>query len=211
MTVQSLDALGKTRAVLPVPGNYLSPILSRDGKRLAVTLAGDIWVRLIGEAVWHVQYLEDVLVSFLIIHLLHERRCAGEMIAENIAKALLAEKREKLTIGPLIDICRANKIIRPDQLSRFETFKAERHWLVHRSVVESGDDLYLEATRAEVFSRIDRVKEEAIALKKIVDKDQQAWFVRKCRVDIDKAKASAEKAIRELEGASTSLNVETPS
>jgi DNA-binding winged helix-turn-helix (wHTH) protein/Tol biopolymer transport system component len=48
VTVQWLDASGNTRPLLPVPGNYLSPMLSRDGKRLAVTLAGDIWVYELG-------------------------------------------------------------------------------------------------------------------------------------------------------------------
>jgi eukaryotic-like serine/threonine-protein kinase len=44
VTVQWLDEPGNTSPLLPVPGNYLSPALSPDGNRLALTSSGDIWV-----------------------------------------------------------------------------------------------------------------------------------------------------------------------
>ena len=44
VTVQWLDGAGNEQPLLPVPGNYLSPTLSPDGKRLVLTSAGDIWV-----------------------------------------------------------------------------------------------------------------------------------------------------------------------
>jgi len=44
VTMQWVDRLGTTRALLPVPGNYLSPAVSPDGNRLALTSEGDIWV-----------------------------------------------------------------------------------------------------------------------------------------------------------------------
>jgi serine/threonine-protein kinase len=48
VTVQWLDNSGNMRPLLPVPGNYLSPTLSPDGSRLALTSAGDIWVYELG-------------------------------------------------------------------------------------------------------------------------------------------------------------------
>jgi len=48
VTVQWMDGSGNTRPLLPVPGNYLSPTLSPDGSRLALTSAGDIWVYELG-------------------------------------------------------------------------------------------------------------------------------------------------------------------
>jgi serine/threonine-protein kinase len=48
VTVQWMDQSGNTRPLLPVPGNYLSPTLSPDARRLALTSAGDIWVYELG-------------------------------------------------------------------------------------------------------------------------------------------------------------------
>lgn len=48
VTVEWLDASGNARPLLPVPGNYLSPTLSPDGSRLALTSEGDIWVYELG-------------------------------------------------------------------------------------------------------------------------------------------------------------------
>ena len=48
VTVEWLDDSGNTRPLLPVPGNYLSPTLSPDGSRLALTSSGDIWVYELG-------------------------------------------------------------------------------------------------------------------------------------------------------------------
>jgi serine/threonine-protein kinase len=48
VTVQWLDESGNTQPLLPVPENYLSPTLSPDGSRLALTLSGDLWVYELG-------------------------------------------------------------------------------------------------------------------------------------------------------------------
>jgi serine/threonine-protein kinase len=48
VTVQWLDESGNTRPLIPVPGTYLSPTLSPDESRLALTSEGDIWVYELG-------------------------------------------------------------------------------------------------------------------------------------------------------------------
>jgi serine/threonine-protein kinase len=48
VTVEWVDRSERTRALLPVPGSYLSPTLSPDSTRLALTSAGDIWVYTMG-------------------------------------------------------------------------------------------------------------------------------------------------------------------
>lgn len=44
VTVQLLEASGKTSPLLATPGHYMSPAMSPDGSRLALTSAGDIWI-----------------------------------------------------------------------------------------------------------------------------------------------------------------------
>jgi len=74
----------------------MSHATTNDGRRL------QDFYRRIGGAVWHLQYLEDILVNSLTLKIVHERRCAGRTVDMPEAEALLADKR-KLTLGPLIE------------------------------------------------------------------------------------------------------------
>jgi hypothetical protein len=131
--------------------------------------------RRIGAALCHLQYLEDVLVTFLAMKIIHERRGAGHTFTTSDAQTLLTEKRRILTLGPLIDSCISQKIVRHEHQGRFKAFKRERDWLVHRLIIVSGDDLYVAATRHAVFSRITAIQKEAILLKKIAVADLEGW------------------------------------
>jgi hypothetical protein len=153
--------------------------------------------RRIGAALCHLQYLEDVLVTFLAMKIIHERQCAGDTFTTNDAQTLLAEKRRVLTLGPLIDSCISKKIVRQEHKERIKALKRERDWLVHRSIFENGDDLYAAATRNAVFSRVTALQEEAISLKKLAVADLEGWGVSH-GVDVDAAQSQAEEEQRKL-------------
>lgn len=154
---------------------------------------------LIGKAIWHTQHLEDALVTFLTVKIIHERRCAGQPIEPADAQTLLADKRKQLTLGPLIESCRSRKIVQPEHQLRFEAFKIERHWLVHQSMIENADDLYLETTRNGIFKRIAAIEEEAISLKKLVFRDYESWMVAH-GLNTATASQKAEEELRKLKG-----------
>lgn len=158
----------------------------------------DYFYRTIGAAVWHVQYLEDVLVTYLVAALLDQRRSSGTAFTKADWETLLAQKR-KMTLGMLIQACTAQKIIPLPLQQRFDLFKEDRHWLVHRSVVESGDDLYADAARNAVFHRVAMVQQEAINLKKLIDAEFEAWMAAH-GVDPQAAQRDAEAALRKLKG-----------
>ena len=158
---------------------------------------GDFYRR-IGAAIWHLQYLEDALVNFLCLKTVHERRCSGETVSMPDAQALISEQR-KVTLGPLIKSCTSRKIIQPKNRARFDAFKIERDWLVHRSMIESGDDLYHEVKRNAVFSRIAAIQEEARSLGSVMFQDLQSW-VATHGVDLDTVNNQAANAIRKLKG-----------
>jgi hypothetical protein len=150
----------------------------------------------IGAALWNLQYLEDALVSFLVMKMIHERRCSGQTITAGAAEVLLAEQR-RLTLGPLIGSCKKHKIIRQNFEPRFEAFKLERHWLVHRSLIDSGDDLYDDAAREKVFNRVATLIEEADSLRAIVFADMKTWTVAH-GVTMKAVEEHARTAIRKL-------------
>ena len=70
---------------------------------------------------------------------------------------------------------------------------------MHRSMIENGDDLYLETTRNAVFSRIAAIQEEARLLGAMIFQDLQSWIAAN-GVDLDWVNKQAEAAIRKLKG-----------
>jgi len=151
----------------------------------------------VGAAIWHVQYLEDVLVSFLAMKIIGPKRSAGQATAVEM-DALLTQKR-RLTLGPLIQACIGQNIITSALEPQLETFKTDRHWLVHRSLVECGDELFNDAKREAVFRRIYSVQEKAIALKKLIAVDMEAWLAGQ-GLDVKRAAERGGAAYRELAG-----------
>lgn len=150
----------------------------------------------IGAALWHIQFLEDILVNFLVGKIIHEKRCAKKLVTTSDVEALFAEKR-KLTLGPLIDTCASHRVIPQQAQARYAKFKKERHWLVHRSLVESGDDLYSTVARAAVFKRISTIREDTQSLKDQVVNDFEKWMAAH-GVDVDEAGRNAEVELRRL-------------
>lgn len=78
--------------------------------------------KLVGKAIWYVQHLENIMVSFLFLKVLYEQRRSGQTVTKDNAELLLADKR-KITLGPLIESCRSRKIIGAEHQSRFDAFK----------------------------------------------------------------------------------------
>ena len=156
---------------------------------------------LIGEALWQVQYLEQALVSLLIMKIVKERRCAGKEVTKEDGEALIAEK-QKLTLGLLIDACVKMKIVQRKEQGRFAAFKHERHWLVHRSLTESGDQLYESAQRLAMCRRIEAIGNEAASLKKMIFADLVEWGSAH-GISADEAYRRGHNAISVLKGEST--------
>ncbi len=153
----------------------------------------------IGGALWYLQYLEDVLVKFLATKALHARRAGGAAVRMRDADEVIARMQRTMTLGKLIQDGGAEGVIRNECLERFRAFKVERDWLVHRSMVENGDDLYLDATREAVFGRIEAIRNEAASLKQIIVEDLESWMAAH-GIDVAAAQRQGEQEIRRLKG-----------
>ena len=66
-------------------------------------------------------------------------------------------------------------------------------------MVESGEDLYEQAKREAVLRRIYSVQEEAMALKKLIVIDMEAWLAGQ-GLDVERAAEQGEAAHRKLAG-----------
>lgn len=88
-------------------------------------------------------------------------------------------------------------LVRAEHKKRFGLLRDERHWLVHRSMVESGDDLYGSESRRATFERIRMVREEAIELKRIVAAELFSWSALH-GISMESVERQAQDAIRKL-------------
>ena len=58
-------------------------------------------------------------------------------------------------------IAKGKGVLSEELMSALIAFKEERDWLVHRSMNENGDDLYLNEDRQALFERLEEFAEQA--------------------------------------------------
>ena len=148
----------------------------------------------IGGAVWHLQFLEDVLVTYLTMRLKLKRPVAPEK-----AYAVLQEQRRK-TLGMLLNDAKRGKLVRGEVSEAFQALLEDRNWLIHRSMHEGSDQVYTDAGREALLSRLRALTERSITLKKALYKDVEEWYAGQ-GLDVARAEAIAVKRVRRLRGA----------
>jgi len=149
--------------------------------------------KLIGRAVWHIQYFEDVLVHYITMKLRIEKP-----ISIQDAYALL-EKEQKNTMGKLLNSAKKGGLIPGEHKERFFNLLKERNWLIHNCRKLNNTDLYHNLKREQLFQRIDRIYEESEDLKKVLFQALKDWLVSQ-GIDMNKVNEMAIENIRQLSG-----------
>jgi len=149
----------------------------------------------IGESIWHIQNLEDALHTCITIK--RDIKQRGAMPSEQ-AEAILREHR-KNTLGKSLRISREAQVLSIELQSRLDKFKDERDWLVHRSVHQNREDLYVDKERYTLIARIQILSREAITLQKLVAKELEEFVVAQ-GVSREWVENQARHAIAKLKG-----------
>ena len=147
----------------------------------------------IGAAVWHFQFLEDVLVTYLTMRLKLKRPITPEK-----AQAILAAERRK-TLGMLITEAKASQLVQGDLAEAVAVLLDERNWLIHRSMHECNDGLYAGFGFEAFLVRVHTLRERAIELKKRLYSDTEAWRGGQ-GVDLHRVEATAAAQVRRMRG-----------
>lgn len=127
----------------------------------------------IGRGIWHLQNLEDALHTCITVK--RDIRVRGTVSFEK-AEAILLKHRSN-ALGKSLQIAREAQVLSPSLDERLKAFKEERDWLVHRSVYQNRQDLYLEDKRLELILRIQKFSEEALVLQKLIAKKLEEFVV----------------------------------
>lgn len=129
----------------------------------------------IGKAVWHLQYVEEALSYFYFIKgILVEPYSMPEEDAEKTLK-----KTQKETLGSLLSVIERKNLIRDLLLTDLKHLNNERRWLIHKALIENGDDLYTDSGRSRVFDRVENFIREAVRLQKQVSSETTKYCVSK--------------------------------
>lgn len=151
--------------------------------------------RLIGKAVWGLQYLEVALDQFLTLKV--DIKTPGA-VPKQKAIAMLA-RNQRATLGASLNKARQHTAMDAALMDRLDTLNKERAWLVHRSVTESGDDLYDDAARLAVLQRIDRFCLESRELHRALAAEVERFMVMH-GFGTQSIEQAAEAALRRLKG-----------
>ena len=134
-----------------------------------------VFFKLIGSGIWYLQHVEDVLSAYITVKAEIKER--GGTTAENAHRLLSKHRRN--TLGTSIRIAKDRQVLHPELLAMLETFKVERDWLVHRSMDENGDDLYLNSDRSKLLRRLSKFSEDARRLQGLIAQELEDFVVSK--------------------------------
>jgi len=159
---------------------------------------------LLGQSVWQLQHLENVMATFTAMRLIQLRR--NEKIDVSVENANdIVNKQRKLTLGPLIDMAVKENVVPFDLTKRLENFLGERNWLIHRCVHQEFLSMRNDSARLRLFDRISSFVNEAILIRKGIMDLGHGWL---CDMGYDQEEASslAEKMLAEAESSSTNCS-----
>ena len=149
----------------------------------------------IGQGIWRLQYLEDVLCKYLALRI--DLKTPGLVTAD--AARLALEKRTKATLGASLKAAREGGLLDTELEARLAHFTNERNWLVHQSVETSAEAIYQEQGLLSFLERVLGFINEAIALQKLFG-ELIARFVASHGVNTEHAEKLAREHISRLRG-----------
>jgi len=152
---------------------------------------------LIGQSVWHLQHLENVLSMVTAMKILQKERDRGSKVTEDICLRAL-EKQRGFTLGPLISAAKREQTIPSILLERFDHLLQERNWLIHKCVINEFLSLRSATRKQVLFDRISSFVDETIALKNEINEILEKWY-ESVGYDLDYANQIAKETVREAE------------
>jgi hypothetical protein len=151
--------------------------------------------RHVGRCILHLQYLEDVLHTFLTMKI--EIREPGRVSVEE-ANELLSKHR-RANLGTALGTASKRNALPPDLLEKLRSLKEERDWLVHRLMHQNGDTLYTDEGRNAVFGRLGSLMQNTRHLKKLLSAEAES-FCAGHGLSSEQAEALASAKIARLKG-----------
>lgn len=134
-----------------------------------------VFFALIGQGIWYLQHVESALATCIAVK--GEIKEIGS-VSQIDGNKILAKHRRN-TLGTSIRIAKERGILSDELMRALGVFKEERDWLVHKSMNENGDDLYLGGARHALLTRFEEFSDHARHLQKLIAKELEDYVVSK--------------------------------
>lgn len=134
-----------------------------------------VFFGLIGQGIWYLQHVESALTTCLTV--MGDIKEVGTVGRQEAEKILARHQRN--TLGTSLRLAEEKGVLTQRLMVALREFKKERDWLVHRSMNENGDDLYLNSSRQAIFQRLERFSEQARTLQKLIAQELEDYVVGK--------------------------------
>ncbi len=148
-----------------------------------------------GEAIWHLQYVEDALVKLYMIKAIILE--PGNMDDTAINSEM--DKLNKKTLGQLIGLAENSSIVSEEVLSRLKEFNGIRKWVVHNSNRESRESLYTDSGRSAFMYKIQNFIDMSVELHSKL-KEALIQYGRDCGIDEAPVIAATQEHMQKLRG-----------
>tara|TARA_R110002050_G_scaffold6914_2_gene27756 strand:- start:96 stop:599 length:504 start_codon:yes stop_codon:yes gene_type:complete len=148
-----------------------------------------------GEAIWHLQHVEDFLVKLYFVKFIAKK----PQSVEETEASLQLGKLGKKTLGQLIGLLEKSNILSSAFLEKLKGFNNQRKWVVHNSNRESGDSLYTETGRLNFIERICTFTDLAIEIQKEIEASL-LQYVSEQGISSDEIAVVANRSIEKLQG-----------
>lgn len=148
-----------------------------------------------GEAIWHLQIVEDLLVRLYIIKAV---MVTVGSISEDEAASQITKLQRK-TLGQVIGLFEKGNWVSTDFIRRLKDFNSMRKWIVHNSAREDGETLYTDKGRERFLSKICQFTGQAVGFQHEI-REVLVEYANEQGVQTDKIFEQSKRTIRKLRG-----------
>ncbi|WP_064608921.1 hypothetical protein [Photobacterium sp. J15] len=118
-----------------------------------------------GEAIWHLQHVEDFLIKLYIVGSIHIK--INGISAQNAETKL--KQFSKKTLGQLIGLLDGSDIVSEDFIIKLRDYNDIRKWIVHNSMRETENCLYSQQDRDFFINRTARFTDLSVEIQNDIE------------------------------------------
>ncbi|HIF9285252.1 TPA: hypothetical protein ACX6SX_000972 [Photobacterium damselae] len=118
-----------------------------------------------GEAIWHLQHVEDFLIKLHIVGSIHLN--LNGISAKNAESKL--DQFSKKTLGQLIGLLDGTPIVTEDFVEKLREYNDIRKWVVHNSMRETENILYSQTDRNFFINRTTKFTDLSVEIQSDIE------------------------------------------